>query len=299
MMESLFFNAQERRYRTSFRPIGGGSLHRIDISNGIVVLHLKSARNGYRQTLRGIDRLAVLTLVNKGGFILHGPSIRFDAPAGYSYLYTSARQDFDLAVAPGSDILIIAVADFFLKRYLCGIQNDPVDHLYRLTQSSEPLQNVDRQPIDALSQHLAKKIATPRRNGTMQPLRIEHDLIELLIHRFDAIEPAGEKLDDASTKIVQKAVAYLAEHFTDPPNIEALARICATNPTTLKRLFKKAHGRTIGEHIRRLRLQKANRLLKEGDKSIREVAHSVGFKHQGHFSHLFYEAFGIYPKDLK
>ena len=133
----------------------------------------------------------------------------------------------------------------------------------------------------------------------MQPLRIEHDLIELLIHRFDAIEPAGEKLDDASTKIVQKAVAYLAEHFTDPPNIEALARICATNPTTLKRLFKKAHGRTIGEHIRRLRLQKANRLLKEGDKSIREVAHSVGFKHQGHFSHLFYEAFGIYPKDLK
>ena len=298
-MESLFFNAGERRYRTALRRTGSGTLRRVDISNGLVALQLATSERGYRQVLRGIDRLVVLTLVKKGGYTLEREGERFEGCEGASCLYTSSRQDFALSVAPGSDISLFAVADFFLKRYLSGSENDPIDHLYHQTQSSDPLLRVDEQPTDALSLYLAKRILSPRREGRMHPLRVEHDLIELLIHRFEMVEPAGGEIDEASAQIVRRATAHLAERFADPPTIAELARLCATNTTTLKRLFKAVHGRTIGAHVRRLRLLRANQLLKDGEMSISEVARRVGFRHHGHFSRLFYEAFGIYPKDLK
>jgi AraC-like DNA-binding protein len=55
---------------------------------------------------------------------------------------------------------------------------------------------------------------------------------------------------------------------------------------------------TIYAYIQKLRLEKANILLKEDSLSIGEIAKKVGYKHQGHFSKLFFESYGIYPKEL-
>ncbi|HIP02395.1 MAG TPA: SDR family NAD(P)-dependent oxidoreductase [Campylobacterales bacterium] len=37
---------------------------------------------------------------------------------------------------------------------------------------------------------------------------------------------------------------------------------------------------------------------KEQILTIGEIAKEVGYKHQGHFSKLFFQNFGVYPKDL-
>ena len=298
-MQSLFFNAGDRRYRQEHRQFGSGTIDRIDHSNGMVVFHIKSGATPFRREIQGIDRMAVLILIERGGYRIEQGRKSFVGQAAQSRLYISASQHFKLRIEPQSDIYLFAVADFFLKRYLSGLQDDPIDFLYRLCQSHEAIRQVDLQPSDALSLHLAKKIATPGHFGRMAALRAERDLMELLIHRFEMIDTMGKRVDEASTKIVRQATAYLDANFIDPPTIGELAKLCATNTTTLKTLFKKVHGRTIGAYVRRLRLLKANQLLKDGDLSIQEVAHAVGFRHHGHFSRLFYEAFGIYPKDLK
>ena len=55
---------------------------------------------------------------------------------------------------------------------------------------------------------------------------------------------------------------------------------------------------TIYSYIQKLKLEKANLLLKDKILNIGEIAKDVGYKHQGHFSKLFFENYGIYPKDL-
>ena len=130
-------------------------------------------------------------------------------------------------------------------------------------------------------------------------MRAEHDAVELLLHRFDLIDMPDESLDEASLRIARCAKAHLLEQFVDHPTITALAKACAINQTTLKQVFKKAYGQTIGVYIRRLRLQRANQLLRDHRLSIAEVADQVGFRHHGHFSRLCFEAYGFYPKDLK
>ena len=60
--------------------------------------------------------------------------------------------------------------------------------------------------------------------------------------------------------------------------------MCATNESKLKKIFKKVYKTTIYGYIQKLRLEKANLLLKEQSLNIGEIAKEVGYKHQGHFS---------------
>jgi len=40
------------------------------------------------------------------------------------------------------------------------------------------------------------------------------------------------------------------------------------------------------------------RLAQEEIMSVGEIAKRVGYKHQGHFSKLFFKTYGVYPKNL-
>ena len=205
----------------------------------------------------------------------------------------------ELTLRPGTRLYAVAVSDFFLKRYLSGRSGDPVDFLYARMQGMCDVCWSDRVPIDALSLYLIRKITAKAPQGRSRPMRAEHDAVELLLHRFDLIDMPDESLDEASLRIAKRAKAHLLERFVNPPTITELAKACATNPTTLKQVFKKAYGQTIGAYVRKLRLQRANQLLHDHRLSIAEVAEQVGFRHHGHFSRLFFEAYGFYPKDLK
>jgi AraC-like DNA-binding protein len=98
--------------------------------------------------------------------------------------------------------------------------------------------------------------------------------------------------------LASKAKSVLLSDFIDPPTVEALALLCATNTSKLKTVFKKVYKTTIHAYVQKLRLEEANLLLKEEDLTIGEIAKRVGYRHQGHFSKLFFASYGVYPKEL-
>jgi AraC-like DNA-binding protein len=209
-----------------------------------------------------------------------------------SEIYLSSRQDIDIEA--DGDIFILFIADFFLKRYLSADSNDPIDYLYHALQQTHLLTRVDAVSIDALSLYLIDKITRPNTSS----MRCEHDVIALLMHRFSLFDIIDPKIDAEELQIAKRAKNHLLQTFSDPPTIQELAHICATNESKLKKSFKKVYKTTLYRYIQRLRLEEANLLLKEQHLSIGEVARRVGYRHQGHFSKLFYESFGVYPKDL-
>ncbi|WP_353663089.1 helix-turn-helix transcriptional regulator [Hydrogenimonas sp. SS33] len=301
-MESLFFNAGEKRYRRGRVSLPcGGTMLRIDISNALVVFETLELGQKTVLPIEGLERMALLAMVEQGGFSLQSrnKATKWEAKAGDSLLFTSGRQAMRLHIFPDSRLFAVAVSDFFLKRYCSGRLNDPVDFLYNKMQNDCDVCWFDRVPVDALSLYLIRKITQKAPQSRSLPMRAEHDAMELLLHRFELIDMHDETLESESLRIAKCARAHLLKRFADPPTIVELARMCATNPTTLKRAFKKVYAETIGAYVRRLRLQRANQLLRDHRLSIAEVAERVGFRHHGHFSRLFFEAYGFYPKDLK
>lgn len=87
----------------------------------------------------------------------------------------------------------------------------------------------------------------------------------------------------------------LRDSFDGSPTLGELARQVGVRPATLARGYRAAFGRTIGERIRMLRVEAAERALRGTQLSLAEIALQVGFCDQSHFTNVFRRLRGITP----
>lgn len=301
-MESFFFNITERRYKVTelFRD-KQASLQRVDISNGIVFIESRSYVKSEALRLKNLDRMVMIVMVKKGELIIedHLSDRKEYIKEGSISIFCSSNQDltFHMQEHKKSNIFILFIADFFLKRYLSGNRQEPIDFLYGKIQHDLSLECINTLPIDALTLYSEEKILNITQNDAMKSIRAEHRVIEFMIHRFSLLDIFDE-VSDEELVLASKAKSVLLRDFIEPPTVEVLAHLCATNTSKLQTVFKKVYKTTIHTYVQKLRLEEANLLLKEEDLTIGEIAKKVGYRHQGHFSKLFFTSYGVYPKEL-
>jgi len=301
-MESFFFNITERRYKVTdlFRD-KQAYLKRVDISNGIVFIESKAYVNSKALKIKNLDRMVMIVMVKEGELLIedHLSGNTESIKEGNIAIYCSSEQDlsFHIPEHEKSDVFVLFIADFFLKRYLSGNKLEPIDFLYDKIQQDLSLECINTLPIDALTLYSVEKILNVSNDDTMQSIRAEQRVIAFMVHRFSLLdifdEVSEEELDLAS-----KAKSLLLQDFIDPPTVEGLAHLCATNTSKLQSVFKKVYKTTIHAYVQKLRLEEANLLLKEENMTIGEISKRVGYKHQGHFSKLFFSTYGVHPKEL-
>ena len=290
-MESFFFNIMERRYKVTalFRD-KKALMQRVDISNGIVFIESRTYARREALKLKNLDRMVMIVMVKAGELVMedHLSNHKEQIKEGNIAIFCSSKQDisFHIPEHERSDIFVLFIADFFLKRYLSGNRQEPIDFLYGKIQQELSLEHINTLPIDALTLYSVEKILNITENDTMQSIRAEHRVIEFMIHRFSLLDIFDE-VSDEELGLASKAKSVLLEDFIDPPTVAALAHLCATNTSKLKTVFKKVYKTTIHSYVQKLRLEEANMLLKEEDLTIGEIAKRVGYRHQGHFSKLF------------
>jgi len=96
-----------------------------------------------------------------------------------------------------------------------------------------------------------------------------------------------------------RAVEFLRESFTEHLTITQVASVAGVHPVYLAREFRRFHGCTIGEYIRRLRVERACRQLSSADESLATIAASAGFSDQSHFSRTFKRLMGMTPAQYR
>jgi AraC family transcriptional regulator len=97
-------------------------------------------------------------------------------------------------------------------------------------------------------------------------------------------------------------LAAVLEHIHDArpvrPPMSDLARTAGVHPVHLARTFRRVHGRTIGEYVRSLRLERAMDLLR-GREPIGEIAIAAGFSDQSHLCRELKRAVGVTPRQFR
>jgi AraC-like DNA-binding protein len=245
--------------------------------------------------------MVMVVMVKKGTLVIedHIEEKTEQVKEGKISIYCSSRQDLSLTVpkSEASDIFILFISDFFLKRYLSGEKNEPIDYLYAKIQEEVSLEKIHTLPTDALSLYMVEKILNVPSSDRMQSIRAEQRVTEFMIHRFSLLDIFDE-VSEEDLSLAAKAKAVLLEDFIYPPTVSELAHLCATNESKLKIVFKQVYKMTIHAYVQKLRLEEANLLMKEEQLTIGEIASRVGYRHQGHFSKLFFATYGVYPKEL-
>ncbi len=302
-MDSFFFNITDTKYKvTKLFKNNKEYINRVDISNGIVFLESKLLKQERTITLNNLDRMVILVMVNGAKVLIkdHIQNQESVVKEGNIGIFCSSKQDMAISLPKSEklDIFILFIADFFLKRYLSGNQNEPIDFLYHKIQKDTSFEKIDLLPIDALSLYSIEKLLNVSATDRMQSIRAENRVIEFIIHIFSLLDINIEGVNKDELELASKAKDILLQDFISPPTIKEIAHLCATNESKLKKVFKKVYQITLYGYVQKLRLEEANLLLKEKNLTIGEIAKKVGYRHQGYFSKLFFATYGVYPKAL-
>lgn len=125
--------------------------------------------------------------------------------------------------------------------------------------------------------------------------RLLHPTIEQVM---ELACPQGDP-EASNTEIIHRVHDYLIDHIGERITIEQLSRLFLINPTTLKTVFKTEYGMSVAAHIKQHRMTAAAEMLTRTDRSISEIAESVGYESQSRFSAAFRERFGVLPTEYR
>ncbi|GAB3684130.1 AraC family transcriptional regulator [Salinisphaera aquimarina] len=78
-----------------------------------------------------------------------------------------------------------------------------------------------------------------------------------------------------------------------------LASIAQLSPRHFSRLFRATFGESPHQYVIRLRIDQARELLAKDSTSISQIALSVGFGSQSHFTQIFHQATGVTPREYR
>ena len=93
-------------------------------------------------------------------------------------------------------------------------------------------------------------------------------------------------------------MAVIAGQLDDPPTVATIADRLGVSRFALQRAFRSETGYTVRGFVRQLRVRAALDRLPESRGRLTDLALSLGFFDQSHFSRAFSREFGIAPSRL-
>lgn len=96
-------------------------------------------------------------------------------------------------------------------------------------------------------------------------------------------------------KSLEQTRELLHTHFSESLTLAEIAGSVGIHPVHLARIFRRYHHCTIGEYVRKLRIESACHEISTTDCQLALIASRNGFYDQSHFSRAFKRMMGITP----
>ncbi|MCL1928493.1 MAG: helix-turn-helix domain-containing protein [Treponema sp.] len=96
-----------------------------------------------------------------------------------------------------------------------------------------------------------------------------------------------------------KAITFIRENYTRGIRLNNTAEAASVNPAHLSRLFSEHLKTNFIDYLTTLRINEAERLLKEKSITVKEAAFAVGYQDPNYFSKAFKKLKGILPTEVR
>lgn len=85
----------------------------------------------------------------------------------------------------------------------------------------------------------------------------------------------------------------------DDVTVEAISRELGFTRQYVSGRFHKKTGRLLSEFLKEKKLEKAAKLLRDGELRVTQIAHLCGYESENYFRQQFRERYGISPKQFR
>lgn len=103
-----------------------------------------------------------------------------------------------------------------------------------------------------------------------------------------------EGMDERSVEIMN----YIQNHYADV-TLDTLSENFNLSKTYLSKYIKEKSGMTFQDAVKKARMRKARRLLKETNQTVESIAALVGYENVEHFNRLFKKAYDMTPVQFR
>src|SRR5262249_26256763 len=94
---------------------------------------------------------------------------------------------------------------------------------------------------------------------------------------------------------IVRTLVYIQGRLDEELELAELAGVAAFSPFHFHRIFRGLVGESVKEYVRRLRLERAARCLKQESRPVTEIALQAGFETHESFTRAFTAMFGESP----
>lgn len=223
-------------------------------------------------------------------------------------------------VAVRTDIMALEIAEQY-EGFSSFISQGDMEGLIKFMRSNMPLLEL-RASDDPLLQgrsavsFLAENCANAARSGGLSIARcyaiVENYLAlanetsnEELVHylmlpmMLELAKAVSREGNAYSRPLSWYAMTYVRSHLAEDLSGEAVAQALDVSRKTLCTRFKKETGETFSSYVRRVRVERARRLLDTSEASIAQIAYQTGFASQSHLQTAFKQATGYTPREWR
>ncbi|MBB6672025.1 helix-turn-helix transcriptional regulator [Cohnella nanjingensis] len=296
--------AENRTERMGLRPhLGEGTIHRlvprVDLGMAIADFKLRRDREVH---LRTETPMVELSYCLHGAREIQVSGARYQVAAGsYALQFVnpaSARMHF------GEDqhirMLSIAIPVATFHRFMEATDGSREADFNRII-GSQPYR-LYRETIDPTATVLLRQMTQAIDRGGIRNLEVESRMLELMSAAFSSLlqesRLSSAKLSRTDRSKIERAREIVLAKMADPPSLLELSRQIGLNDYKLKIGFKEIYGHTVFGYLRDQRLEKAYRLLQEGEGSVLEVSYAVGYSNPSYFAEAFRDKYGVNPGEL-
>jgi AraC family transcriptional regulator len=144
-------------------------------------------------------------------------------------------------------------------------------------------------PVAALAVRLVDE---SRRSDLDSALAVESLTWEILTA---CANPCQVATDTAAPRWLRDARDLLDIRAHEPLSLRRLAREAGVHPVHFAATFRRFHRMSVGEFVRRRRLEYAREKLDDQTLTMAEIAHDAGYADQSHFTRTFKRYIGVTP----
>lgn len=176
-----------------------------------------------------------------------------------------------------------ALTGYFMMGQICDDEVSAVDNIKRLSKNYFETQN---------------ELETACKNIPI----IKADMMESYINILEIIAEYMTNTNRLTAKDRDLALgikSYVHKFYQKKLTVKLLCETFGCSRTTLMNTFSDRFGITLGEYITQYRLEKAEKMLVVGEKSVKSVAAECGFSDQNYFTKVFRQKHGITPTEYR
>jgi AraC-like DNA-binding protein len=103
------------------------------------------------------------------------------------------------------------------------------------------------------------------------------------------------KLEAETLDVLQRSLIYIFEHLASDIHLKEVADLAGMSESTFSRFFKKNTGNSFTDHVNKLRIWQACKLLSETDMPVTDICFEVGYLNISNFNRTFLKQHRMTP----